>query len=302
MDVARTMTRLGGCATWADLRRHHPRRVLTAALASGELVRLARGRYATAAVSEHRRVAHALTATLSHLSAAQHYGWSVKDVPELPWLTVRRARHLQSEQRRLACVFWADLTESDVTQSPTGSRATSPATHSPRVTSPLRTVIDCARALPFDEALCLADAALRTGWVQREFLEAAAHRAAGPGAAKVRRVADLADGRAANPLESCLRAIALDVPELQLVPQMAIAASGVYATVDLGDRARLLAVEAEGYEHHGSRKGLRRDCRRYTELALLGWTVLRFGWEDVMLDPAYVRAVLARAATASRAA
>jgi hypothetical protein len=31
------------------------------------------------------------------------------------------------------------------------------------------------------------------------------------------------------------------------------------------------------------------DCRRYTEITVLGWSILRFTWEDVMLEPAWVR-------------
>ena len=92
----------------------------------------------------------------------------------------------------------------------------------------------------------------------------------------------------ANPLESCLRAIALDAG-LDVVPQLQITQKGVFAMVDLADEGRRLVIEAEGFEHHGTRRGFRKDVRRYTELTVLGWTVLRFTWEDVMLQPGYVR-------------
>ena len=42
----------------------------------------------------------------------------------------------------------------------------------------------------------------------------------------------------------------------------------------------------------GSRKAHRRDCARYNLLVLRGWRVLRFTWEQVMHDQAYVRWVL----------
>ncbi len=35
-----------------------------------------------------------------------------------------------------------------------------------------------------------------------------------------------------------------------------------------------------------------RDARRYNLLAADGWTVLRFAWEDVMLDRDYLHSVL----------
>ncbi|WP_156911355.1 hypothetical protein [Arsenicicoccus bolidensis] len=31
-----------------------------------------------------------------------------------------------------------------------------------------------------------------------------------------------------------------------------------------------------------------RDCRRYDELVVWGWTVLRFSWEQVMIDRDFV--------------
>jgi very-short-patch-repair endonuclease len=102
-------------------------------------------------------------------------------------------------------------------------------------------------------------------------------------------VAAAADGRAANPFETCLRAIAATVPGLSLVPQHQVAATGVFAIVDLGDPVRRVALEAEGFEFHGTRRGLERDCRRYTELTICGWRVLRFTWHDVMYRPEWVR-------------
>jgi len=59
-------------------------------------------------------------------------------------------------------------------------------------------------------------------------------------------------------------------------------------TMDLVDRQRRLVLEADSYAWHGSRRALRQDCRRYNRLVLLGYTVLRFTWEDVMHDPGYV--------------
>ncbi|MFP5253237.1 MAG: hypothetical protein ACLGH4_05525 [Actinomycetes bacterium] len=55
-------------------------------------------------------------------------------------------------------------------------------------------------------------------------------------------------------------------------------------------------VECESHSWHSRRGALRRDCRRYTKLVLLGWPVLRFAWEDVMFHPDYVRECLEAAA------
>lgn len=106
------------------------------------------------------------------------------------------------------------------------------------------------------------------------------------------RVAQEATGRAANPLESALRGIGLDVSGLHLRPQVLIQEGGWSGRPDLVDERLRLVVEAESYEFHGNRGALRRDCRRYTALVLLGWTVVRFCWEDVMLAPEYVAEAL----------
>jgi hypothetical protein len=84
---------------------------------------------------------------------------------------------------------------------------------------------------------------------------------------------------------------------LAFEPQVVISEGGFVGRPDLVDVRRRLVAEADSFEFHGHRRALRRDCRRYTALTLLGWRVLRFSWEDVMLDPAYVRRTLVSAAT-----
>lgn len=276
MSVARTLNRLGGCATAKELRGHHSRGAIDAARVSGEIDRVGRGRYAVPTTAAHRRASHARTAVVSHLSAAMDHGWKVKAVPDLPQLTFPRTRRLRPTQREGIEAHWADLDESE-------RRA--------GVTSPLRTVLDCARSLPFDAALAVADSALRSGKVGRGELRAAAGVLRGPGAGEARRVAAHADRRAANPLESVLRALTVEVG-LDLTPQLEIAETGLYAVVDLASEELRLVIEAEGYETHGTRKGLRRDCQRHSLLVIWGWTSLRFSYEDVMFDQEWVRWVL----------
>lgn len=268
MSVSRTLTRLGGCATAKELRRHHSRRAIAAARLRGDVDRVGRGRYAVPSTAEHRRAAHAQSAALSHLSAAMDHGWKVKTVPCVAQLTFPRNRRLRDGQREGIEAHWADLDEAE-------RRA--------GVTSPLRTVLDCARSLPFDEALTVADSALRSGKVDRDELRAAAAGMRGPGAGEARRVAAHADGRAANPLESVLRALTIEAG-LSLTPQLEVADPGLYAVVDLGSEELRLIVEAEGYETHGTRKGLRRDCQRHSLFAIHAWTSLRFAYEDVMFE------------------
>ncbi len=274
MTPVGALERLGGCATWSELRTYASERALRRATREGAILRVARGRYVLGSVTDHRRVAHQLAGAVSHLSAALAHGWKVKWVPDRPWVTVHRKRHLSPEQLATARIGWSDLSARE--------RATG-------LTDPLRTVLDCARVLPFDEALCVADSALRAGDVGARQLSEAAAGLRGPGSAAARAVAAVADARAANPLESVLRAIALAVPGLHLQPQYLVTDTDLYATVDLGDPHERLALEAEGFEAHSSRRDLHRDARRYTSLAIRLWTVLRYSWEDVMLHPRWVR-------------
>ena len=280
MDVVELLAQHGGFAGWAVLRADVSERALAGAVRRGEVVRVGRGRYVLPTLDEHRRVAVRHTAVLSHLGAAVAHGWAVKWPPRRPWLTVPRRRRI-------------DHTGLQVTY-----RDLSPRERRRGVTGFVRTVIDCALKLPFDEAVAVADSALRAGDVTAPQLVEAARRLRGPGAGRARRVAAVADGRAANPFESVLRAIALDVPGLRVVPQVQVADSGCFATVDLGDRVRRLALEAEGFAHHGSRGALQRDCRRYTELATCSWTVMRYTWHDVMGEPGWVRWTLEAAVAA----
>jgi very-short-patch-repair endonuclease len=272
------LRRLGGVATTAALLRMTRRRQLRTALRSGRIEQVGRGRYALPTASAARRAATRLSAVVWLRSAAAHHGWALKVQPELPELAVGRKRRLPAERRREVAVSWVALGADDVHAG---------------VTNPLRTVIDCARHLPFDEALAVADSALRAGSVDRAELDSVSVRGAGAGA--VRRVLRHADGRAANPFESVLRALLIQAG-LEVEAQGAVVLETGVVHPDVVCRAAGAVFEADSWTHHATRKAHRRDCARYNLLVLAGWRVFRFTWEQVMLEPAYVRWVLARAA------
>lgn len=276
MDPAECLLQLGGVATRQLLVGATSRRAFDAAVRSGAVVGDGRGRYALPQTTSALRAANALGAVVSHRSAAVHHGWAVKTVPVRPELTVRRNRVVAPERRMGVRLHRANLTAED-REGP--------------VTSVRRTLHDCLRALPFDEALAVADSALRQG-VPPETLVAVAAAVRGPGAPQARRVAVEATPLAANPFESVLRAIALGVAGLDLRPQVLVADGPDGGRADLVDEGLGLVVEAESHSYHSNRGALRRDCRRYTRFTLLGWRVLRFAWEDVMYVPVYVRECL----------
>lgn len=163
-------------------------------------------------------------------------------------------------------------------------------------TEPLRTMVDCARRLPFDEALAVADSALRCGDVDGVELARESARARGPGARQVRRVGAAASPLAANLFESVLRAIALDAG-LDVEPQAEVETAQWTCHPDLVDRERRLVLEADSWTYHAEDRGAwDRDLERYTALSADGWRVLRFSWLQVMKQGAHVASVLGEVA------
>lgn len=274
MSVIAAMYRLGGVATRKALVEETSRREVDAALRAGEIIREGYGRYALPIADEGARAASRLSGTLSHRSAALFWGWELKTVPKKPDVTVPHNREVDESRRAGVALHRAHLGPDEVDG---------------RVTSRERTLVDCLRNLPFDEALAVADSALRHRSITKRRLVELAAGLRGPRSRQARLVAHHATHLAANPFESVLRAIALDVVGLDLEAQVVIADATGRGRADLVDRQRRVVVEAESFSFHARRGDLRRDCRRYTKLVLLGWRVLRFAWEDVMHHPDYVR-------------
>jgi very-short-patch-repair endonuclease len=288
VDAVTALRHLGGVASAGQIVALSSRRRLRAAVEAGGIVRVSRARYVLAEVLHHRKAAARLSGVTSHLSAAQHWGWTVAEPPPRPWVTVPRNRKVAAEARATSEICYGNLTADE--------RVTG-------VTSRLRTVLDCARRVSFAEALAVADSALRVGDVTKPELLVAATALRGPGATQAARVARESDARAANPFESVLRSIVLEFPELSAVPQAPVPTSGLTYHPDLVDEAHRLVVEAESWSWHRDQQTHSRDCVRFTLMTVAGWRVLRFTWPQVMHSPGYVRNVLAEfLATAGRRA
>ncbi|HWD82455.1 MAG TPA: type IV toxin-antitoxin system AbiEi family antitoxin domain-containing protein [Kribbella sp.] len=276
-DVVEAISRRGGSSTFAELRTLASARAIRNALEAGEIRRVAKGVYALPEAPPALTAARSHGGVVSHLSAAQHWGMDLIQVPIQPHVTLPPGR--LRRRAGLPCILhWADVPVLD------------------DVTTPLRTVLDCLRILPFTEALALADSALRKGRVERDDLLDAAEGLRGPHRRRVQRVAGLADGRAESVLESALRALLIERGFEGFVPQLRVHDAEFSARLDLGNPRLRLGLEAEGFAYHGSRQSLIKDCRRHVNLAIRGWQVLRFSWEDIMYDPDWVVAAIERAA------
>lgn len=269
-SVVEILVRLGGCATAAQL-SGVPAGALKAALQRGEVERLARGVYGLPSLGQDRLAAIGYDGVVSHTSAAIAWGLPVLVRPEKPHITV--PAHRRPRAGRPAELHWA---------------AVSTAERADRLTSLERTVLDCARILPFGEALAVADAALATGRLMKDELESAAVAMRGPGRPNAVWVADKATRLSESFLESMLRSLLISAGVDGFEPQVVVHIDGVRVRVDLGHRLARLALEAEGYAFHGSATAFAADCRRYDDLVTAGWLVLRFTYQQVIGEPAWV--------------
>lgn len=268
-------------ATYRELREVATRTDIEGALRDGALVRVRRGLYALPALEDNRRAAVALSGVLGGLSAALHWGWKVKVPPERPEVIVPLKRRVPASRRSGVSIRWANLDPRDVDGG---------------VLSPLAAALDCVRRLPFDEALTVADSALRAG-VPRTNLLLAANRLPRTGRARAIRVLELGDARADNPFESVLRATLIDLPCVSLEPQQWV---GNVGRADLVDARQRLVIEADSHEFHSTPDALLRDMERYNGFVGEGYLVLRFGWKHAMFEHDYVRAAVLAAVAAHR--
>lgn len=276
MSVVEVLERLGGVASRRRLVALTSRASVDRALAVGDLVVLARGRYGLPTAELDLQAAHQVGGVVSHLSAALHWGWAVKSVPTHPHVTVPRGRKLARERRRGVTVHHGPLLPEEVLDG---------------WTNPERTLHDCLRSLPADEALAVADSALRSGFPHARLVAVAA-AVRGPGAVQARWVARHATPKAANPFESALRKLCHEVPGLRVRPQVPLFATDFLGQPDLVDEDLRIVIEADSFTWHGGRQALHRDALRYNAFVAHGWLVLRFSWEEVMLHPDRVLEVL----------
>ena len=104
-----------------------------------------------------------------------------------------------------------------------------------------------------------------------------------------------ADGNAANPFESVLRARCLEAGSV-VTPQAALDLGTGVVHPDLVCHEARAVFEADSWTHHATRSAHQRDCARYNLLVLHGWRVFRFTWEQVMLQQSYVAWVMSQVA------
>lgn len=152
------------------------------------------------------------------------------------------------------------------------------------VTTPARTVVDCARHDRFD-GIMAADAALRDELVSQSDLDRAiAHASGWPFVRRARSIVKLADGRAESPLESITRLRIADgglpVPDLQV--WIRDPWTGRRYRVDGLWAGQRVVLEIDGTGKYTAAE-LRREAEREHALRRLGYRIVRLMWDDVVM-------------------
>ena len=158
-----------------------------------------------------------------------------------------------------------------------------------RLTDPVRTVIDLGLVMPWWSVRTAIGRGLSTqvfdlaGVTQ---LRDALGRPGRNGTGIVREILEgslLIMGKEESELETRFTALSrrFGLPALTLQHEVWDAGRFV-ARIDAAYPALKLAIEVDGFEHHTSPDAFQRDRTRQNRLVALGWTVLRFTWNDVV--------------------
>ena len=167
------------------------------------------------------------------------------------------------------------------------------------VTTPEATAVRLASVLRRDDAVAAVDQLIATGVVDLAPIRALAARTRGPGSARARAVAGLADGLAESPQETRVRLLIGRSGLPQPVAQHRVLDRyGFVARVDFAWPELKVAVEYDGLWHAEAGQFIR-DRQRLNRLREAGWQVVFVTTADLR-EPARLlaRVAVALAATA----
>lgn len=160
------------------------------------------------------------------------------------------------------------------------------------VTAPGLTVVDCARMLPFEQGVVIADAALHRGLTSREELSDLVRRSARrKGIGRARAVVAFADGRAESPGESRSRVLfsASGLPPMELQYEIRDEHGILVARVDFAIPELRVAGEFDGRVKYGrllkpgqsAGDAVFEEKRREDSVRDQNWGMVRWAWDEI---------------------
>ncbi|GAA4657097.1 type IV toxin-antitoxin system AbiEi family antitoxin domain-containing protein [Arthrobacter cryoconiti] len=166
-----------------------------------------------------------------------------------------------------------------------------------RVTSLLRTVIDCALTLPYRQALIIADHALRMGVSLPTLMAAADRLSSHRGIRTLRKVLLNADPRSESPGETLTRDLMRKLLIEPPTPQVWIATRVGRHRVDFAWIAKRVVLEFDGkgkyFNYRPTDEALFQERKRETALIEAGWTLIRVQWKDLFNEAGFKLRILA---------
>jgi very-short-patch-repair endonuclease len=171
-----------------------------------------------------------------------------------------------------------------------------------RITDPTRTIIDLGLVLPIWSVRDALSRGITSRLLRVSEVKAVRDALGRKGRNGTGVVRELLEERllTARPDESVLERRLADLVRRYDLPPMAVQhevwhAGRFIGRVDGAYVDRRLAIEVDGFEHHSSPEAFQRDRTRQNRLVALGWTVLRFTWDDVVRRPAMVASTIREA-------
>ncbi|WP_171059066.1 MULTISPECIES: type IV toxin-antitoxin system AbiEi family antitoxin domain-containing protein [unclassified Arthrobacter] len=285
-------------------------RLLTSAVRSGLILRLFRGAYVRSSYwlgikpwTRDRVLVHAHhaatggTSRYSHESSARLHECQVWNAGPLIHVTTSYANSRTSAGKDVR-THRAELTERDITTLWTADG------REIRTTSLERTVLDCARILPLEQAAVIGDHALRMGASLSEITRRLDERPEKRGSRRARLLLDALDGRSESAGETRTRLLLDSLGLRGFIPQFEIpTASGLFRA-DFADPESRLIIEFDGAGKYSDYRPTADVllAERHRENAIIeeGWLVLRLVWKHLDQPADLKRRVLALAERARR--
>ena len=163
-------------------------------------------------------------------------------------------------------------------------------------TTPIETVISCARFCPFLDAVVIADSALFRRVVTYSELYTELHNVQGIGASKARKVADSMCENVMSPGETLLRLALIEYGLSPIVQCPVQTATRTYHG-DLGLPEQYIIFEFDGKVKYsgaygGPQRVLLEEKQRMDDIVNAGWRVIRISWDMLRSDTRQLEYIL----------